>query len=678
MKKIISILAVIAALCLVSAALADDTDRFLGKWICHNVIVDGKTIPIKDIDAELELAVRTDGTALVYIKQEHIVDQFEGAWLAEGNDILVTDGSSFLLFSLNAEGDLILRGEGAEFILVRQHTLQIDAEHFPDERFREYVKHYDFTRDGLLNDEEIRCARDFQMQDRDIHDLTGIEIFTNITDLICSGNQLTKLDLSKNTKLVTLYCGNNQLTELDVSKCTKLVELVCGENQLTKLDVSKCKALREFECSHNMLTKLNVNSNKKLERLWCDHNQLTSVNVSKNTKLIQLSMSYNQLTSVDVSRNAALLGLYVTGNKLTDIDVSHNPLLGSLSCGGNPLTKLDLSKNPEITHLSCEGIGLTKLDVSGQTKLRRLVCGDNPLTKLDLSKNPDLEQLDCSGDLLTVLDLSKNKKLTDLKCSGNHLAALDLSKNKDMFLNEYHVACGGNRFPVTTKDGTIPFTDLPGFNIKKAASIKFTADSGAKKAFKKTKTAFVVKEGGVITYTYKVDSARAFTETFSIRVDFLKPDITSVTLRKKSYAYTGGPIEPTMVVKAKVDGKAITLTKDDYTVAYENNVDIGTATVTVTGQGHYQGTITKTFTITPVKILKVTLSNYELPYNGRQRKPIPTVTTKVGGKLVTLEKNVDYTVKYENNIEPGTATVTVTGIGNYKGTITKTFTVREP
>ena len=43
-KKNLYILAVIAALCLVSTALADDTDRFLGKWSCHNVIVDGKTI----------------------------------------------------------------------------------------------------------------------------------------------------------------------------------------------------------------------------------------------------------------------------------------------------------------------------------------------------------------------------------------------------------------------------------------------------------------------------------------------------------------------------------------------------------------------------------------------------------------------------------------------------------
>ena len=41
---------------------------------------------------------------------------------------------------------------------------------------------------------------------------------TNITELDCNENQLTALDVSKNTALTTLWCGNNQLTVLDVSQ----------------------------------------------------------------------------------------------------------------------------------------------------------------------------------------------------------------------------------------------------------------------------------------------------------------------------------------------------------------------------------------------------------------------------------------------------------------------------
>ena len=680
MKKTVLIIAVVTAVCLMSFALADETDKFLGKWVCYSVIVDGKTYAIGDVEAEVELAVRTDGTATVFTKFEHIQDEYNGAWLAEGNEIIVTDGSSYILFTMNASGELTLSAEGAEFILKHVNAVEINEENFPDERFRGYVANSIdwYPRDALLTEEEIRSKKDLYLANRDIGDLTGIGYFTEIKQLDCSGNHLTNQDLSKNTRLTELNCSNNQLTDLNVKKSTKLKEIYCSGNQLVQLDVSKNTALTILDCTGNRLTGLNVKKNKKLERLYCGNNQLTAIDVSKNVKLLQLDCYNNQLTAIDLSHNAKLYGIECGGNRLTDIDLSQNPEMSYVMCAGNRLTKLDLSKNPKMGIVFCENNQLTSLDLSRNPDLRDLRCDGNPITKLDLSGQPLLRQLKCAGCRLTRLDLTKNTKLEELDCSNNYLAALDLSKNKAMKLNDYYVNCGGNRFTVTTKDGTIPFTDLPGFNVKKAASVKFAADDGSKATVKKGKTQFTVKKSGVITYTYKVDSKRGFTETFSVRVDFLKPDITSVTLRKKSYAYTGSPIEPTMTVKAKVDGKAVKLTKDDYTVTYKNNVEIGTATLIVEGQGNYQGRITKTFTITPVKILKVTLSKYELPYNGKQRKPVPTVTAKVGGQPVTLEKKKDYTVKYENNIKPGTATVTITGKGNYTGTITKTFTIVAP
>jgi hypothetical protein len=49
-----------------------------------------------------------------------------------------------------------------------------------------------------------------------ITDLTGIEAFTNITELYCGFNQLTSLDVSQNTALVYVYCYSNQLTCLNL------------------------------------------------------------------------------------------------------------------------------------------------------------------------------------------------------------------------------------------------------------------------------------------------------------------------------------------------------------------------------------------------------------------------------------------------------------------------------
>ena len=58
-------------------------------------------------------------------------------------------------------------------------------------------------------------------------------------------------------------------------------------------------------------------------------------------------------------------------------------------------------------------------------------------------------------------------------------------------------------------------------------------------------------------------------------------------------------------------------------------------------------------------------------YTGKALTPAPVVKD---GSL-TLKKGTDYTLKYANNVNAGTAKVTVTGIGNYTGSVTKTFTI---
>ena len=58
-----------------------------------------------------------------------------------------------------------------------------------------------------------------------------------------------------------------------------------------------------------------------------------------------------------------------------------------------------------------------------------------------------------------------------------------------------------------------------------------------------------------------------------------------------------------------IDGGTVLTEGTDYTVAYENNINVGIATVTVTGIGHYTGTYTNTFPILPAASSKVTCTN---------------------------------------------------------------------
>ena len=68
----------------------------------------------------------------------------------------------------------------------------------------------------------------------------------------------------------------------------------------------------------------------------------------------------------------------------------------------------------------------------------------------------------------------------------------------------------------------------------------------------------------------------------------------------------------------------------------------------------------------------VTLSTSTYAYDGKAKKP--GVTVKLNGK--TLKNGTDYTVSYSNNTKVGTAKVTITGKGNYTGSVSKTYSIK--
>ena len=140
--------------------------------------------------------------------------------------------------------------------------------------------------------------------------------------------------------------------------------------------------------------------------------------------------------------------------------------------------------------------------------------------------------------------------------------------------------------------------------------------------------------------------------------------------------YTGTAVKP--AIQVLVDGVA--LPAGSYSVTYKNNTNAGEdASVTITGKGQCQGKVTKTFAITPKPIDSVgTAAVAKAVYSGKALTP--AVTVKWGSK--TLKKGKDFTLSYENNTHAADMAaenapcVTVTGIGNYSGTMTQPFTIQ--
>ena len=106
-----------------------------------------------------------------------------------------------------------------------------------------------------------------------------------------------------------------------------------------------------------------------------------------------------------------------------------------------------------------------------------------------------------------------------------------------------------------------------------------------------------------------------------------------------------------------------------------------TASIGVKGSKHKECTVCKKVletaeipALSRISISKasVTLSTSTYAYDGKAKKP--GVTAKLNGK--TLKNGTDYTVSYSNNTKVGTAKVTITGKGNYTGSVSKTYSIK--
>ena len=342
---------------------------------------------------------------------------------------------------------IITSGGKAEKFTVEQFNLNSPIA-FPDAAFKAHLVgrigadlnsleelKIDTNGDGEISYNEASVVTDINCNNLAISSLTGIEHFTALTVLYCGLNQLTTLDVTKNTALKLFTCYDNQLPTLDVTKNTALTLLYCGGNQLPTLDVTKNTALKLLNCYDNQLPTLDVTKNTALEELFCSQNQLHTLDVSKNTALINLDCNSNQLPTLDVTNNTALELLYCNINQLSILDVTKNTELTMLYCNNNQLPTIGVTKNTALTMLYCNNNQLPTIDVTKNTALTILNCSNNQLSALDISKNTALTKFYCQVNQLPTLDVTNNPELELLYCNpmkdangNNTLASITLTQ----------------------------------------------------------------------------------------------------------------------------------------------------------------------------------------------------------------------------------------------------------
>ena len=382
----------------------------------------------------------------------------------------------------------------------------VDTFNFPDKNFRDVVKTFDTDDNNILSDTEIAAVKEIDCKGRAITNLKGIEYFTALEYLYCYDNELTELDLRRNTKLKELNCSTNRLTVLDLSQNPKLKRVLCCENELTALDLSHNPELEDVNCSDNALTALNLSSNSKL----------TNLNASGNIREITLTGNTFDLSSLpgfDVSKARNWQGGTVSGNTLT-VDGNAAVVIYSYDISYTG-TELDDEEKDVIFTLAIAGRGTDiAIDAANfpDPKFREFLL--SPEVNIDRNRDSKLStweialvrELDIYGeDIRDLTGIGYFTELEILSCVSTHLTSLDLSQNTNLT----ELEAEGNACTIAPVDGRFHLFSLPsGFDAGKAGNWRGGTVSG--------NILTIDSDANQVTYDY--DCGNGHTAVFTLEI----------------------------------------------------------------------------------------------------------------------------------------------------------------
>lgn len=287
-------------------------------------------------------------------------------------------------------------------------TQEADSEYisetvtFADPNFKSFIlSAYDSDSDGAISREEALAIKSLVISNKSISSLSGIEYFTNLEILDCSGNApLASIDLSKNTALRTLNCS--------------------GNTSLASLNLSKNVVLETLDCSNTKVVSLNLSSNIALESVKCGSNSaLQSLILGKQDNLKTVVCSSTGISSLDLSKCPSLRSLDCSSTKLSEIGLGSNYELGTVNLNSCAWTLIDLGSIPYVKELNIgylySSAGLT---VKGEALTSIQIEGSDIIDYIDCRSCPNLVKYSYSyyrsGDNTPIHNLSGLKKLKDL------------------------------------------------------------------------------------------------------------------------------------------------------------------------------------------------------------------------------------------------------------------------
>ena len=436
------------------------------------------------------------------------------------------------------------------------NDIGINETNFPDENFRNYLLNQNYGKDKIITETELTGIKNINVLNKNISSIKGIENFTYLERFSAYNNNLTEVDLSKNTNLTSCSLSKNKLTNIDLTANTKLQSIDISENEFTdtsfkfpETDTVKTiyvnnNNLTTFDCTkYKNLDYLNIKNNQvssikpgeNLTKLNLEGNNITSLNDINCPKLKELILNNNtNLTSVDLTSLPALQRLFLENTNITSLDLSKNVNLMNLRILNSPVAQLNnLDNCTSLETLYLNNCNVSSVDLSSLNKIKNIYCISSPITTLDTSSVPTLEIINCRNVNIRSVDCTNKQRLKEVTLENTNVVALDLTNSgfKPTSLQASKVNVTGNSRIVL--DGS-PISELEGFDVTNILSIE-GGDF-------KNDTVNFAKGSDTITYQYKVNKKLNRNENYAV----------SFSLKK--HAHTASIVE----------GKTPTCTEDGY------------------------------------------------------------------------------------------------------------------
>lgn len=316
---------------------------------------------------------------------------------------------------------------------------------FPDANFKAaIIKAYpavDANKDNQISEDEAKTLTGIRNLANypNIVDATGIEFFTNITELNLGGLlNLNKIDVSKNVNLKSLNLRNNKLTgTLDISKLDNLTNLELNNNQISEVIFPQSSKLKIVYINDNKLTNIDLSTLKDLQRLFLVNNQLTALNLKENINIERIHINNNQIASLDLSGLTKLNWFSAESNQLGAIKFSNNPLLKTILAKDNRLISFDFKDGftNNITTINVEanpGFNLIKKDCNDiVTAVTNAVIEDDceVMSTNEASKNVVKVYPTLVKDFMTINNIKDINTYQIIDYSGRVVKAANLQNN---------------------------------------------------------------------------------------------------------------------------------------------------------------------------------------------------------------------------------------------------------